>query len=168
MCAASLASRLGVPISQGNVELMTTNAISTIKHKVNDLAVQGIDESSMFRINEALIMDEIVDVNSSIPTKELASLYSHLQDVSFPEIKDGKVELLLDSDLHQAYLLQDLRTNAPGEPSGLHTLSGWTIYGTNKGDQQIQISKIMVNFLSCKENSEESCKGILEVLLQDF
>ena len=95
LCAASLASRLGVPISQRNVELMTTNAISTIKHKVNDLAVLGIDESSMFRINEALIMDEIVDVNSSISTKELASLYSHLQNVSFPEIKDGKVELLL-------------------------------------------------------------------------
>ena len=26
----------------------------------------------------------------------------------------------------------------------------------------------MVNFLNCKENSEESCKGILEVLSQDF
>ena len=26
----------------------------------------------------------------------------------------------------------------------------------------------MVNFLSCKENSEKSCKGILEVLSQDF
>ena len=38
-CAADLAKRLRVPTNCGNVELQTTNAVTTIKHKVQDLAV---------------------------------------------------------------------------------------------------------------------------------
>ena len=119
LCAADLAKRLGVPFNYGNVELQTTNAVTTIKQKVQDLAVQGIEESSAFQIKDALILNEIVDVNSSIPTNELASPYSHLQDIDFHDIRNGKVELLLRSDLHQAYQLQDLRTGEQGDPSGL-------------------------------------------------
>ena len=168
LCAADLAKRLRVPINCGNVELQTTNAVTTIKQKVQDLAVQGIEETSAFQIKDALIVDEIVDVNSSIPTNELASPYSHLQDIDFHEIRNGKVELLLGSDLHQAYHLQDLRTGEQGDPSGLRTFLGWTIYGTNGGDQEIQPPKMMVNFLACEVKPEESCEKILEVLSQDF
>ena len=168
LCAADLAKRPRVPINCGNVELQTTNAVTTIKQKVQDLAVQGIEETSAFQIRDALIVDEIVDVNSSIPTNELASPYSHLQDIDFHEIRNGKVELLLGSDLHQAYQLQDLRTGEQGDPSGLQTFLGWTIYGTNGGDQEIQPPKLMVNFLACEVKPEESCEKILEVLSQDF
>ena len=125
---------------------------------MQDLAVQGIEESSAFQIKDALIVDEIVDVNSSIPTNELASPYSHLQDIDFREIRNGKVELLLGSDLHQAYEFQDLRTGEQGDPSGLRTFLGWTIYGTNGGDQEIQPSKMMVNFLACEENRKNYVK----------
>ena len=135
---------------------------------MQDLAVQGIEETSAFQIIDALIVDEIVDVNSSIPTNELASPYSHLQNIDFHEIRNGKVELLLGSDLHQAYQLQDLRTGEQGDPSGLQTFLGWTIYGTNGGDQEIQPPKMMVNFLACEVKPEESCEKILEVLSQDF
>ena len=103
-------------------------------------------------------MDEIVDVNSSIPINELASPYSHLQDIDFHEIRNGKVELLLESDLHQAYQLQDLRTGEQGDPSGLRTFLGWTIYGTNGGDQEIQLPKMIVNFLACEEKPEDNVK----------
>ena len=163
-----MAKRLIVPINCGNVELQTTNAVATIKQKVQDLAVQGIEETSEFQIKDALIVDEIVNLDSSIPTNELASPYSHLQDIDFHEIRNGKVELLLGSDLHQAYQLQDLRTGEQGDPSGLRTFLGWTIYGTNGGDLEIQPPKSMVNFLACEVKPEESCEKILEVLSQDF
>ena len=191
LCAVDLAKRLRVPINCGNVELQTTNAVTTIKQKVQDLAVQVIEESSVFQIKDALIVDVnssiptnqlaspyslafqikdalIVDVNSSIPTNQLASPYSHLQEIDFHEIRNEKVELILGNDLHQAYQLQDLRTGEQGDPSGLRTFLGWTIYGTNGGDQEIQPPKMMVNFLACEEKPEESCEKILEVLSQDF
>ena len=48
LCAASLARRLGVPLAAANVELVTTNAISQMKKKVNRLAVQGCNERPSF------------------------------------------------------------------------------------------------------------------------
>ena len=124
---------------------------------MQDLAVQGIEETSAFQIKDALI----VDVNSSIPTNELASPYSHLQDIDFHEIRNGKVELLMGSDFHQAYQLQDLRTGEQGDPSGLRIFLERTIYGTNGGDQEIEPPKMMVNFLACEEKPEELCEKIL-------
>ena len=65
-----------------------------------DLVVQWIEESSAFQIEDALIVDEIVHVNSCIPTNKLVSPYSHLQGIDFHEIRNGKVESLLGSDFH--------------------------------------------------------------------
>ena len=142
--------------------------MTTIKQKVQGLAMQGIEESSVFQIEDALIVNKIVNVNSSIPTNELASPYSHLQDIDFHEIRNGNVELLLGSNLYQTCQLQNLLTGEKGDPSGLRTFLGWTIYGTNGGEQEIQPPKMITNFLACEEKPEQSCEKILEVLLQDF
>ena len=56
----------------------------------------------------------------------------------------------------------------PGDPCGLHTALGWTIYGTDGGDQRLEEpSNLMVNFLST-ENTDTSCERLLEILAQDF
>ena len=78
-------------------------------------------------VKDALVQDSIVDGSSSIPTHEMAKGYSDLQDLKFPEIENQKIELLLGSDLHQAYLPQDIRVGAPGNPTGLRTHLGWTV-----------------------------------------
>ena len=168
LCAAGLTKRLGIPISHGSVELHTTNTVTVVNNKIHDRAIQGIEESSAFNLKEALILDEIVDVSASIPTEKLARQYEHLKDIVFPEMKKRKVELLLGSNLHQAYQLQDVRVGAPRDPPGLHTFLGWTIYGTDKGNQEIKSHRLMVNFLDTEESSEVSCEKILEVLSQDF
>ena len=164
MCSAELAERLGVPVKWGNVELITANAITHEKKKVDFLAIQEIEEESAFMVKDALVQDSIVDVSSSIPTHEMVKGYSHLRDLKFPKIENQKIELLLGSDLHQAYLSQDIRVGAPGNPTGLRTHLGWTVYGKDDGDQEINTPKLMVNFL----DKEESCKQILDLLNQDF
>ena len=78
MCFAELAERLGVPVKWGNVELITANAITHEKKKLNFLAIQGIEEESAFMVKDALVQDSIVDVSSSIPTHEMVNGYSHL------------------------------------------------------------------------------------------
>ena len=168
LCGAGLAKRLGIPISHESVELHTTNAVTVVNKKIHDLAIQGIEESSAFNLKEALIMDEIVDVSASIPTEKLAHQYEHHKDIVFPEVKERKVELLLGSDLHQAYQLQDVRIGAPGDPSGLHTFLGWTIYGTDKGNRKIKPPRMMVNFLDTDENLEVSCERILKCCRMTF
>ena len=164
MCSAELAERLGVPVKWGNVELITASAITHEKKKVHFLAIQEIEEESAFMVKDALVQDSIVDVSYSIPTHEMVKGYSHLRDLKFPEIENQKIELLLGSDLHQAYLPQDIRVGAPGNPTGLRTHLEWTVYGKDDGDQEINTPKLMVNFL----DKEESCKQILDLLNQDF
>ena len=46
MCSAELAERLGVPVKWGNVELITANAITHEKKKVDFLAKQGIKKKA--------------------------------------------------------------------------------------------------------------------------
>ena len=91
----------------GNVELITANAITHEKKKVDFLAihVQGIEEESAFMVKDALVQYSVVDVSSSIPTHAMVKGYSYLRDLKFPEIENQKIELLLGSDLHQAYLV---------------------------------------------------------------
>ena len=70
--ARDLANRLGVSIDQSNVELHTTNAVTTVNSIVQRLAVKEIEKVSAFQIDDALIMIEIVDVSSSIPSSDLS------------------------------------------------------------------------------------------------
>ena len=77
-------------------------------------------------------------------------------------------ELLLGTDLHQAYLHRNVLVSKPGEPCGLHTALGWVIYGKDGGDREIKNeSQVMVNFLDDKVK-DESCDQLLQVLERDF
>ena len=169
LCSRDLANRLGVPIIQSNVELHTNNAVTTVNSMVQRLAVKGIEEVSAFQINDALIMDEIVDVSSSIPSSDLIKSYSHLKDINFPQLENKRDELLLGSELHQAFQLQDIRLGTPGDPSGLRTFLGWTIYGTDNGNREISATpRVIVNFADVAESPEQSCNPLLDILSRDF
>ena len=124
---------------------------------MDGLGIQGIDEPAAFFVKDALVVKELVDVSPSIPTQEIAECYPHLKNLSFPLLKDNKMELLLGTDLHQAYLHQNVLVGKPGEPCGLHTALGWVIYGKDGEDREIKNeSQVMVNFLDGKVK-DESC-----------
>jgi len=42
------------------------------------------------------------------------------------------------------------------------------MYRMNKGDQEIQPPRMMINFLEGEESPKELCERILEILSQDF
>ena len=100
LCSRNLENRLGVPIIQSNAELHATNAVTTVNSMVQRLTVKRIKEVSAFQINDALIMDEIVDVSSSIPSSDLIKSYPHLRDINFLQLDNKRVQLLLGSKLH--------------------------------------------------------------------
>ena len=91
--------------------------------------VQGIDELEIFKVKEAFVVDEVVDVRSSIPTNNLVQRFPHLNSLNFPSLDEGQIDLLLGCDLHRAFLIKDALVGNPGSPCGLHTALGWTIYG---------------------------------------
>ena len=178
MCSASLVERLGVPMTATNVELVSSNAISVMDKKVDCLGIQGFEEASAFLVKDAFVVDEVVmaffvvdevvDVSASIPTSKLAHMFPHLSELNFPELDYKRVELLLGSDLHQGYLLKEVLKGEPGQPCGLHTSLGWTIYGKDSGDKEIMGSpRLMVNFIDHRDD-EESVDKMLRIMAHDF
>ena len=169
LCSSSLAERLGISMAATNVKLMTSNAVSVLTHKVDNLIVRGVNEPESFSIKEALVVDQVVDVSDSIPTDKMVERYPHLQDLCFPNLKEKKIDLLLGCDLHQAFLAKEILLGEPGTPSGLHTGLGWTIFGKADGDQRLHESpKLLVNFLKAGDDDDHFCEQLLKVLAQDF
>ena len=75
----------------------------------------------------------------------------------------------MGSELHQAFQLQDIRLKTPGDPSGLRTFLGWTIYGTDNGNREISATpRVIVNFVDVEESPEQSCNQLLDILSSDF
>ena len=68
LCSEKLAKRLGVPLTATNAQLITSNAISVMDQKVKSLAIQGVHESMAFMVKDAFVVEEVVDVSSSIHT----------------------------------------------------------------------------------------------------
>ena len=108
-------------------------------------------------------------MSSSIPTNELAQRYPHLSELSFPSLKEGKVDLLLVCDLHRAFRVSDVLVGDLGLRCGLHTAIGWTIYGTDCGNQEEGSSpSLMVNFMNAQRETDHSCEQLLYMFAQDF
>ena len=53
-------------------ELVTNNETTLMKKKVENLAIQGIKELVAFLIQDAFVVDEVVDVSSRISTNQMA------------------------------------------------------------------------------------------------
>ena len=85
----------------------------------------------------------MVNVSWNIPREELMQGYSHLQDINFPQLEEQSLDLLIRSSLYEAYFVADLRLSFPGQPYGIHTILGWTIYGK---DEFPEPARVMVNF----------------------
>ena len=169
MCSSRLADRLGIPISATNVKLLTSNAESVLDRKIDSLMVQGINELERFKVKEAFVVDEVVDVQSSIPTNDLVQRFPHLSGLNFPSLDEGQIELLLGCDLHRAFLIKDVLVGNPGSTCGLHTALGWTIYSVAEGEQEgTESPELMVNFLGAQDNSDDSCDNLLKLLARDF
>ena len=78
LCTHDFAQKL---LSQTKVNIAINSGASQVTKKIDQFFIQGVDEMQSFEVRDVLVQDSIVDVNSSIPTDELAKLYLHLEDL---------------------------------------------------------------------------------------
>ena len=123
MCSSHLTKRVGVSTLVTNVKLLTSNAILVWDRMIDDLVIQGVNELEAFRVREAFVVDNVVDVSSSIPTNDFKQWYSHFWRMKFP-VLEGGVDLLLGCHLHQAFLIYNSLVGNRDSPCRLHTALG--------------------------------------------
>jgi len=173
VCTKALARRLGAKLANSKMRMCTNNAITNVNLVLPEMHIQGVNEPDVFPIKETLVQKTIIDVNSSIPSKRLAEAYPHLRDLTFPELPDGRVELLIGQNVQNAFRFSEWRYGDSNAPFGYHTAPGWALWGIDHCQQKDSenIHSVRINFLRVLELHEpaaKSCENVLRILSQEF
>ena len=112
-------------------------------------------------------------MNLSIPSKRLAEAYPHLRDLTFPELLDGRVELLIGQNVQNVFRFSEWRYGDRNAPFGYHTALGWALWGIDHCQQKDSenVHSVRINFLRVLEPHEpaaKSCENVLRILSQEF
>ena len=169
VCTTAFAKQLGAKLTSANAKMCTSNAVTRVNWKIDCMHVQGVDEPEIFQVQKTLVQNSIVNVDSSIPTDELTSLFPPLQDLTFSRLMSNQVELLLGQNMQNAFRVSELCYGENDQPFAFRTGLGWALWG-NSGLTQDELtnSKVCVNFIRELDTTETSCRQVLEVLAQDF
>ena len=162
------AKRLGASLCSTSVQMHTSNAVTPVYEKVNTFHIQGIGESQVFMVNNILVQDKLVDVASSIPTDDMVSVFSHLHDLTFPQLETTSVELLLGQNVQNAFRVSEMRCGCDDEPFGLHTALGWTWRVDYFARDFLVSDDVSVNFIKEMVSNEDSCQQVLNIFDHDF
>ena len=95
---------------------------------VKGLVLSDIDETYEVEVGQAFTKKTMPVSTDHIPKQSELLKWSHLADVKLPVI-DAEVDLLLGSNVIDAYTPLDVRTGPSGSPYGTRTRLGWAIYG---------------------------------------
>ena len=169
LCTAVFAKRLGASLCSTSVQMHTSDAVTLVYEKVNRFHIQDIGESQIFMVNNILVQDKLVDVASSIPTDDMVSVFSHLQDLTFLQLETISVELLLGQNVRNAFRVSEMRYGCDDESFGLHTALGWTLRGVDHFARDFFVSdNVSVNFIKEMVPNEDSCQQVLNIFDHEF
>jgi len=102
VCTSSSARRLGAKLTAAkNVQVCMNNGVSEVRYLLPEMHIQGVGEPDIFQVKGTLVQDSI-DVTVSIPTNGLANNYPHLQEMTFPDLHENRVELLIGQNVQNA------------------------------------------------------------------
>ena len=167
-----LMQRLGLVNSNNSCKVFTANSVSDHYAVAAPLHVKGVTEKEIFCFKDVVVFDKLTDIAESIPTNKVAAVYPHVKDLDFPELKTNAVELLLGNDTHEAFRIVDQRYGEYGQPFGLKTMLGWTLFGADTSSDQAKNEcdcrqAIYVNFVAqCK--APDDCEEVLRGFNGDF
>ena len=137
----------GSDISLCNKELLTElNLISTdrrffltTQERKNSLragretsfTVEAMDGTSSVHLPRVWAIEPLNVSENSIVTKDDIEGWPHLQDINLSATQhiERKVKLLIGCNVPEAFYVLDERRGSPGEPYGVRTLLGWTVFG---------------------------------------
>ena len=126
-CSRKLVDRLGIEGEKKEVSLKTLGSQACYTETVADLKVSSLDGDCDIEVRNVLSIDKIpVALNPGLRRKELED-FSHLRDLSFPEVKGASVTLLIGVDIPEALWVEEVRKGSPDEPCAWKSPFGWSL-----------------------------------------
>ena len=169
--SSSLVNRLGLNQMNDQVKLSGIGSISSCSSRTSEFFICGINEPHVFKITECRVMDKLPNMEENIPSNDVVLRYPHLEDLEFPTLVPANVELLLGANAHEVFKISEQRCGEYGQPYGLHTALGWTIFGSEYNAFENESSDNICAKVSVLPDGREDdglCDDILNFLEQDF
>jgi len=130
LCDERLAAKLGLTGKRKQFQL------STVNHENKDvsgmelsMSVCGLNESESISLEAVWTVDKLPISADSIPQPSDMNQWSHLRDVSIPQIDEKEVMLLIGGDTPEAFWVKEDRRGGKGDPYAMRSALGWTIIG---------------------------------------
>ena len=123
----SLASKLNLPCSQVDLNLMTLNKTICKRSHVVDFSIESLNHDFDIDMHSIFVVD-------SIPGKPYnldISTYSHLHGLDVIDRFDGHIDLLIGQDYADCFMPLDLLKGKKYEPYAVMTPLGYVVYGPN-------------------------------------
>ncbi|XP_046551173.1 uncharacterized protein LOC124260894 [Haliotis rubra] len=134
-CSEDLMNRLGCSGKKMEITIDTMGHPHTsIVQAVNGLQVYDLGLKNVIPLPTVYSREQIPVSNKHIPTSFDASHWPHLADIRVPEI-DAKVELLIGSNVPDAYSPLEIRTGPQGSPHATRTQLGWVLWNVMRAQK---------------------------------
>ena len=130
LCAKDLAAQLDVQGEQRTFYLTTQEKQDSPKSGQEiSLTVEALDGSDKLQIQRLWTVDKVNASSHSIPTDQDLTQWPHLQDIKLPTIDEIKIELIIGTNVPEAFWVLEERRGNRGDPYAIRSPLGWTLMG---------------------------------------
>ena len=129
-CSEVLTKRLGVLGKHDTMRLTTLDKHNTLLDTfVVNLEIADINDENIVVMSNVLTRPELHVSTDCLVTQEELSKWSHLSDISLPNVDTREVHLLIGQDNPSVMLPKEVREGGTGAPYATRTILGWTLNG---------------------------------------
>ena len=93
------------------------------------LLVSGVDENCSVSLREVLVVDTIPLEAAQVPVSREMNNLEHLKDISFKELSDKTIGILIGVDASVVFRALESRFGPEGTPDAIRTSLGWVLFG---------------------------------------
>ena len=130
-CAALLETidAIGAKTYESDATVTTFNKTIRGQQEFADFKVMPLDRSFTLDIKEAVVGDILTTEKDSPPRNQDIIGRDYLSDVSFTELGDPTIGLLIGATFAYTWMGSEVRFQSPDEPFAMLTHFGWTLVG---------------------------------------
>ena len=161
----SLAKSLKLETKERDSTLIVVGGSSREKRQFGDVAIANLEGNLVINVKEAVVMDILTTEEDKPPSNDEIKDVDYLEDVSFDELEEKTVGMLIGMRHAWTWLGGEVRRSTPDKPLALKTRFGWALAGGCDRDGTGEMSCYKI---SIQKDNEDIHECVEKLFRQDF
>ena len=140
--AKNVVSRLNLPCSPANLNLMTLNSCIAEESRVVKFDIESMDHNYSVNMKNIFVVDKIPGKSYKLDV----TVYPHLYNIDVVDNFDGNIDLLICQDYAECFQPLELLRGNKNEPYAVRTPLGIVVHGPSS--QHVVSDCVVSNFVS--------------------